>query len=309
MKRNAYLCSVILLALGLGSCVGTDFVDEPLGPVPSRLELSHASLVLLEGESQQLSAQVIASDESIVNAPVEWSTRNSAVATIDAAGLLMAISAGQTWIDVFAETLEDSILLTVSVDPEALASITITNSINQLSIGDMLQLEVELSATNGTILTDKEVSWASSDPEICSVDESGLVTALANGMTQIIASSEGVSSLPFNLMVGSDSMSRMGTFSGLNGYSVEGTAVLERSGDQAKVVFNEDFRSQSGPGLYVYLSPNANNVTGGISLGELKATTGMQEYPLPSSVNPDDFDHVLVYCQPFRVPFGTANFQ
>ena len=309
MKRNAYFFSLILLLLGISSCIGTDFVDEPLGPVPSRLELSHVSLILLEGESQQLSAQVIASDESILNASVDWSSRNTAIATVDPAGLLMAISAGQTWIDVFSETLEDSILLTVSVDPDALASITITNSLSELSIGDMLQLEVELSATNGTMLTDKVVTWASSSPDICSVDANGLVTALANGMTQITASSEGVISLPFNLMVGSDSMSRMGTFSGLNGYTVEGTAVLERSGDQAMVVFNEDFRSQSGPGLYVYLSPNANNVTGGLSLGELKATTGTQEYPIPAGVNPNDFDHVLVYCQPFRVPFGTASFQ
>ena len=309
MKRNAYFFSLILLALGLGSCVGTDFVDEPLGPIPSRLELSHVSLTLLEGESQQLSAQVIASDESLLNEPVNWSSRNTAVATIDPAGLLVAGTEGQTWIDVFSQTLEDSILVTVSVDPEALASITITNSNNQLSIGDMLQLEVELSATNGTILTDKVVTWISSNPEVCSVNDSGLVTALADGMTQVTASSEGISSLPFNLMVGGDSLTRMGTFQGLNGYSVEGTAVLDRSGDQAKVVFNDDFRSQSGPGLYVYLSPNANNVTGGISLGELKATTGTQEYPIPSSVNPDDFDHVLVYCQPFRVPFGTANFQ
>lgn len=309
MKRNAYFFSLILLAVGLGSCVGTDFVDEPLGPIPSRLELSHVSLTLLEGESQQLSAQVIASDESLLNEPVNWSSRNTAVATIDPAGLLMAGTEGQTWIDVFSQTLEDSILVTVSVDPEALASITITNSNNQLSIGDMLQLEVELGATNGTILTDKVVTWISSNPEVCSVNDSGLVTALADGMTQVTASSEGISSLPFNLMVGGDSLTRMGTFQGLNGYSVEGTAVLDRSGDQAKVVFNDDFRSQSGPGLYVYLSPNANNVTGGISLGELKATTGTQEYPIPSSVNPDDFDHVLVYCQPFRVPFGTASFQ
>lgn len=309
MKRNAYFFSLILLALGLGSCVGTDFVDEPLGPIPSRLELSHVSLTLLEGESQQLSAQVIASDESLLNEPVNWTSRNTAVATIDPAGLLVAGTEGQTWIDVFSQTLEDSILVTVSVDPEALASITITNSNNQLSIGDMLQLEVELSATNGTILTDKVVTWISSNPEVCSVNDSGLVTALADGMTQVTASSEGISSLPFNLMVGGDSLTRMGTFQGLNGYSVEGTAVLDRSGDQAKVVFNDDFRSQSGPGLYVYLSPNANNVTGGISLGELKATTGTQEYPIPSSVNPDDFDHVLVYCQPFRVPFGTASFQ
>ncbi len=307
MKRNSYYLFMILLTLG--SCIGTDFVDEPLGPVPSILELSHSSLLLLEGESQQLSAQVIASDGSPLEEPVSWSSRNLDIVTVDPTGLLNAIAAGQTWIDVFTPTLEDSILVTVSVDPEALASITITNSINELSIGDMLQLEVELNSITGIILTDKEVSWVSTNPEICSINDSGLVIALANGITQIIASSEGVSSLPFPLMVGGDFLSRSGTFRGLNGYGVEGTAILERSADQAMVMFDSDFRSQSGPGLYVYLSPNATNVEGGINLGSLQATSGTQNYRIPDNVNPDDFDHVLVYCQPFRVPFGTANLQ
>ncbi len=210
---------------------------------------------------------------------------------------------------MFTQTLEDSILVTVSVDSEALATITITSSQSELSIGDSLQLEVELSSADGTVLTDKVVTWVSTHPEICSVNEDGLVIALANGETQITASSEGISSLPITLMVGGESLSRRGTFRGLNGYNVSGTAILERSANQAMLVFDSDFRSQSGPGLFVYLSPNATNVEGGINLGSLKAISGLQNYPIPSNVNPDNFDHVLIFCQPFRVPFGTANFQ
>ena len=307
MRLNTYLFFSILLALG--SCVGTDFVDEPLGPVPTQLALSHTSLVLLEGESQQLSAQVFASDGSTLEASVNWSSRNSAVATVEADGLLTAVSEGQVWVDVFTQTLEDSILVTVSIDSEALAAITITTSPTNLAIGDTLQLEVELSNTNGMLLTDKEVTWSSTDPDICSVDDNGLVMALANGTTQIVASAEGVSSLPISLMVGADKLSRSGTFRGLNGYSVEGTATLERSADESMLVFGSDFRSQSGPGLFVYISPNATNVTGGVSLGELKTQSGTQSYPIPANVDPDEFDHVLIYCQPFRVPFGTANFE
>ncbi len=93
MKTNAYFLFMILLALG--SCIGTDFVDEPLGPMPSRLELSHRSLTLLEGESQQLSVRVIASDESTLEEMVFWSSRNPSTATVNATGLLMAVSAGQ----------------------------------------------------------------------------------------------------------------------------------------------------------------------------------------------------------------------
>ena len=307
MKHNAYLFSLFLFVFA--GCIGTDFVDEPLGPVPARLELSHASLVLLEGENQQLSAQVIASDESVLDESVSWRSRNLAVATVDSNGLLMTLGAGQVWIDVLSQSLEDSLLVTVSVDPEALASVVITSSSMGLSIGDTLQLGVELSNANGVTLSGKMVNWASSHPDICSVDNDGLVTALANGNAVITASSEGLSSLPFPLMVGGDSLSRSGTFQGLNGYSVEGTATLERSADEAAIAFGSDFNSQNGPGLYVYLSPNANNVNGGVNLGKLKATSGAQSYPIPANFDPEDFDHVLVYCQPFGVPFGTAKLE
>ena len=307
MKRNSFFLFLTLLTLS--SCIGTDFVDDPLGPVPSVLELSHTSAALLEGETLQLSAQVIASDESLLDGTVSWSSNDPAIATVDPTGLLTAVSAGQTWIGVYSQTLQDSVLVTVSNDPEALVAVTITNSPTELSIGDVLQLEVELRATNGTLLTDKVVTWESSNPEVCSISDEGLATALTNGVTQIIASSEGLSSLPFTLMVGSDALSRSGTFQGLNGYSVAGTAVLERSADQASVQLESDFQSQSGPGLYLYLSPNPNNVNGGINLGSLQATSGAQTYALPTNANPDDFDYVLVYCQPFGVPFGTAHLE
>ena len=108
-----------LVMLVFTSCIGTDFVDEPLGPVPARLELSNSSVVLLEGESQQLSAQVIFSDESVVDIPVTWSSRDATIADVTEAGLLSAVGIGQVWIEVSAQTLFDSILVTISTDPEA----------------------------------------------------------------------------------------------------------------------------------------------------------------------------------------------
>ncbi|MEO0338450.1 MAG: DM13 domain-containing protein [Bacteroidota bacterium] len=309
MKRNTYFFLLILLTLSLSGCIGTDFVDEPLGPVPTQLELSHPSIVLLEGASEQLSAQVIASDQSTLDILVDWSSRNTSIAAVESDGFLTAVSEGQVWIDVTTQTLADSILVTVSIDPEALASITISASQMNLSIGDSLQLTAALSNAIGMPLTNKVISWESTNSDVCSVDENGLVIALADGNTQIIASSEGLSSLPIPLMVGDTSFSRIGTFQSLNGYNVEGTVTLSGSTGGAIVLMGEDFRSQSGPGLYVYLSPNATNVSGGINLGKLEAQSGVQSYALPDNVNPDDFDHILIYCQPFRVPFGTANFQ
>ncbi|MEL6133001.1 MAG: DM13 domain-containing protein [Bacteroidota bacterium] len=307
MIRIVYFLPLVLLVLT--SCIGTDFVDEPLGPVPARLELSNSSVVLLEGGSQQLSAQVILSDESLGDISVNWSSRDATIASIDGAGLLNAVAVGQVWIEVSTQTLFDSILVTVSADPQALASIEISGDQSELSVGDMLQLSVVMRNANGDVLTGKEVTWESVDPAVGSIDENGLFTALTSGTTEVTAMAEGLKSLPYSLMVGVDSLIRTGTFMGANGYSVQGTATLVRTADSTTVMMGSDFRTQNGPGLYVYLSPNADNVTGGVNLGQIKATTGEQSYTLPSNANPDDFEHVIIYCQPFRLPFGTANLQ
>ncbi len=61
--------------------------------------------------------------------------------------------------------------------------------------------------------------------------------------------------------------------------------------------------------MYIYLSPEEEGVSGGVNLGELKSTSGAQTYAIPASVDPADFDYVIIYCQPFGVPFGTATLE
>ena len=310
MKQYLYLFPIALLLLS--SCIGTDFIDEPLGPVPTRIELSNSSLVLLEGETQQLSAEVIASDESTLDIPVAWSSRDGAIASVSDDGLVEAVAEGQVWVDVTTQTLADSVLVTVSADLEALASIEISGSQSDLFVGDSLQLSVVMRNANGDVLTGKDVTWESTSPTVASIDENGLVSAIDTATTEITATAEGLKSLPYSLMVeemGADTMVRMGSFTGVNGYSVQGTGTLISTADSAVLRFESDFQTQNGPGLYVYLSPNANNVNGGINLGELKATAGEQSYTLPASANPEDFDYIIIFCQPFRVPFGNANLQ
>jgi len=301
--------SFVLLVICMASCIGTDAVDEPLGPVPSQIELSINSLSLLPGDTQQLMARVIASDGSSIDAPLSWNSTNSEVATVDNSGLVTALGAGQAWIAVSAQILIDSVLITVSQDPDGLASITLMGSTMNLDVGDMLQLTAELRSIGGDVITDRMISWQSSDTEVCEVDNTGLLTAIANGSAQIVANAEGISSLPYTIMVGGMEMTRTGMFQGLNGYNVSGTAALELNPAGNTLLFDTDFSSQNGPGLFVYLSPNANNVSGGVSLGNLKATSGAQSYDIPGSVNPADFEYVIVYCQPFGVPFGNAQLQ
>jgi hypothetical protein len=97
-----------------------------------------------------------------------------------------------------------------------------------------------------------------------------------------------------------------GTFQDGN-YVVDGTAmVLEMDG---KLFLRlEDFKSESGPGLYVYLSVDLD-ASDFVDLGELKGTEGNMNYDIPAGTDIDTYNNVLIWCEPFNVLFGSATLE
>lgn len=138
---------------------------------------------MVEGDTQQLTATV--SPVNATDADVSWSSSNETVATVDANGLVTAVSAGSTDITVktadgdFAETcaiyvvapIIDVIGVTISACP--------TEDIERDSI---LQLSAIITPEDAT---DTSVSWSSSDETVARVDASGIVTTLGIGNTDI----------------------------------------------------------------------------------------------------------------------------
>ncbi|MFW9881697.1 MAG: DM13 domain-containing protein, partial [Candidatus Thorarchaeota archaeon] len=94
-----------------------------------------------------------------------------------------------------------------------------------------------------------------------------------------------------------------GQFSGTN-YDVKGKALLIKNNDKY-IIRLEDFESESGPGLYVYLSTSLDD-NDFIDLGKLKATKGNINYDVSSNTDFDKYDNVLIWCEPFGVLFGSA---
>lgn len=93
-----------------------------------------------------------------------------------------------------------------------------------------------------------------------------------------------------------------------------GTTKVIEDGGKRILVLSDDFTSDPGPNLHVYISGTANPTTsaaihevGDADLGTLQDTNGTQMYTIPDSV---DFDikSVIIYCVPFKVIFGTATF-
>lgn len=93
----------------------------------------------------------------------------------------------------------------------------------------------------------------------------------------------------------------------------EGTATIYELEDGSLLLRLEDLEVLNGPDLHVYLAPQqpiANTVgeelPEALDLGELAGNIGDQNYFLPEAIDLDFYNSVVIWCQPFRVPFSAA---
>ena len=102
-------------------------------------------------------------------------------------------------------------------------------------------------------------------------------------------------------------VSYAGTFVGVGDgiHDAGGRAYTIPLEDGSTVLRLEDFYSTNGPGLRVYLATDTR-ASDYQSLGDLKANRGNQNYEIPDGVDLEKYNHVLIWCEPFSVLFGSA---
>ncbi|UCH88137.1 MAG: DM13 domain-containing protein [Thermoplasmata archaeon] len=108
---------------------------------------------------------------------------------------------------------------------------------------------------------------------------------------------------PSPLGTGNSTVILNGTFQSLD-HHVEGSTLLIKSDDNYILRF-EDFESDTGPDIFIYLSADLN-AEDYIDLGKIKAYKGNINYDVPSDTDFEKYNKVLVWCEPFEVVFGYA---
>ena len=95
-------------------------------------------------------------------------------------------------------------------------------------------------------------------------------------------------------------------------HPTEGSAVVLTDGKESFLRF-EDFKTDNGPDLNVYLSTAPTDAPAGqfdddfIDLGDLKGNIGSQNYKIPDGVDLDTYSTVVIWCVRFSVIFGAAD--
>ena len=114
---------------------------------------------------------------------VEWTSSDESVATVDATGMVVAVSAGEADITASVTDSEMSAVCKVTVKVAA-KDITVPDNLDvKLNDGNETTVEATVSPADAT---DVEVSYASTDEAIATVDKDGRVQVLQPGECDIV---------------------------------------------------------------------------------------------------------------------------
>ena len=94
-----------------------------------------------------------------------------------------------------------------------------------------------------------------------------------------------------------------GTFSSLPGYTTSGDALVLNNGTEQRFLRFENFATDNGPDLKVYLRAANGDF---VSLGDLSGNIGDQNYEIPVGVDLSVFSSVEIWCERFARGFGVA---
>ncbi|MFK8025193.1 MAG: DM13 domain-containing protein [Ilumatobacter sp.] len=95
----------------------------------------------------------------------------------------------------------------------------------------------------------------------------------------------------------------------------EGVAKVLNDGTEQRFLRFEEFATDNGPDLNVYLTTADADAPAGdfgasgqfVDLGDLKGNVGEQNYEIPPSVDLEEFDTVVIWCVRFGVAFAAAD--
>jgi hypothetical protein len=178
--------AAVVLAF-LSACKGS---SPP--PQVATIEVMPNAATRQVGETVQLSAAVKDAGGNLLEGfTVTWSTSDASVASVSSAGLVTANSIGMASISAAAGGRSGSAVITVAGTP--VANVTVAPATDTLLVDEALQLTATVRDEDGELVTDREVSWTSSDPNVASVNAQGLVTGVDDGVATISATIEGVS--------------------------------------------------------------------------------------------------------------------
>lgn len=146
----------------------------------SGVTLNKSTTQIFQGSTETLIGIVLPSDA--LEPSVSWNSSDISVATVDAFGVVTALTVGKTTITI--TTTDGGYFATceVTVVPVPVTGMTLNKNTTVILENHSEALIAIIAPANATT---KTVNWSSSDPSIASVDSTGMVTGIKAGSATI----------------------------------------------------------------------------------------------------------------------------
>ena len=181
----------VLVAGAFVACGGS--ASDSVSPVtqpPAQIAITPNAPAVAVGSQLALHAQVHdASGQIVPGATVFWSSNDTTIVSVSSVGVVTGNNVGTT--QIAASSNGQSTVVAVAVLPIAVASVAIAPSTATITIGGSVTLQGIAYDATGNTLTGRTVVWATSAPQVATVDASGKVTAVTAGTATITGTVEG----------------------------------------------------------------------------------------------------------------------
>ena len=180
-------------------------------PEPTSLAVTGPDSLMV-GATAQYEATITYSDGAErAGEDVEWTSGNTTVATVDAAGIVTGRQAGS--FDLRAAAMGLSASKTgIRVEAPEATSLSVDGPAS-LEVGQTVTYAAVVTSADGSTTTATDVEWASSNTTVATVDAAGAVTGRKAGVFDLSATAMGVSGRKAGIRV--DAPPQTGSWRGL----------------------------------------------------------------------------------------------
>lgn len=190
---RAFILAVTGLVVGLTACSSDGTTFEVYRKPVAAVSVVLPAPSLIAGQTARAVATPLDADgTALPNRLIVWESSSSAIASVTDSGMVSAMSPGSALISATSEGQTGSATLTVASTPSVpVTSVSVTLGVSSRNPGQTTQASATTRDANNSVLTGRAIIWSSSNPGVATVSGSGLVTAIAVGTAQILASCEG----------------------------------------------------------------------------------------------------------------------
>ena len=179
----------------------------------SGITLNNSTLSLTTG--QNFTLQAMLSPSNATNKEVTWESSDAGIAAVSKDGVVTAKKAGKA--TIVAKAADESgkyasCVVTVTEAKKEVTGVTLNKSSLNLGVGGSEVLSATVLPADAT---NKQVTWLSSTPSIATVSQSGVVTGVKEGTTQIsVITAEGSKTAICSVTVSGQAQTEPGTQTG-----------------------------------------------------------------------------------------------